>query len=277
MIDLHTHTDQSDGTVSPTALVELALDLRLEALAITDHDTLAGYDGAVDAARSAGIELLCGIELSTKLTGTGRSVHLLGYFFDQPTIAFREWLEVLQQGRRDRNLLLIARLKELGLDVELPEVQALGKNLTGRPHFATVLLHKGYVSTLQEAFDKYLGEDGSAYVDRDEPDLTEGIRRIHQGGGLPSLAHPMRISRNPEQLEKLIAELAADGRLAVEAYHSEHTPEDSALLVSIARRHHLPVSGGSDFHGANKPGISLGTGRNNLALPLHLLDNMRRL
>ena len=277
MIDLHTHTDQSDGTVSPEMLVELAMELGLEALAITDHDTLAGYDSAAAAARSAGLELLCGIELSTKLAGTGRSVHLLGYFFDQPTEAFREWLAILQQGRRDRNLLLIRRLKELGLDVELEEVQVLGKNLTGRPHFATILLRKGYVSTLQEAFDKYLGEDGLAYVDRDEPDLTEGIRRIHESGGLPSLAHPIRISKDPAQLDKLIGELAIYGPLAVEAYHSEHTPEDSALLQAIARRHGLAVSGGSDFHGANKPGISLGTGRNNLTISSETLDEMRRM
>lgn len=276
MIDLHTHTDQSDGTVSPSMLVQQAVDIGLQALAITDHDTLDGYDLARPAAQSSGLDLLCGIELSTKLEGSARSVHLLGYFFNEPGSDFREWLQLLQEGRRERNRQLVARLQELGLDVKLEEVQALGKNLTGRPHFATILLRKGFVETLQQAFDKYLGETGAAYVDRDEPDLQYSIRRIQQAGGLPSLAHPTRISRDPGDLDNLIAHLAKPGPLAVEAYHSEHTPEDTAVLLSIARNHSLPVSGGSDFHGANKPGICLGSGRNgNLAISSELLEGMR--
>ncbi len=276
MIDLHTHTDQSDGTVSPCMLVEQAIELGLEALAITDHDTLDGHDQAAASVQNSGLDLVCGIELSTKLTGSSRSVHLLGYFFEGPSNEFRRWIEILQEGRRERNRHLVRRLQELGLDIQLEEVQALGKNLTGRPHFAGLLLKKGFVATLQEAFDSYLGETGAAYVDRDEPDLRESIRRIQKAGGLPSLAHPMRISRDPHYLETLISEVATCGPLALEAHHSEHTAEDTSFLTLLAKNHGLPLSGGSDFHGANKPGILLGSGRNgNLAIPGELLEGMR--
>ena len=276
MIDLHTHTDQSDGTVSPSMLVQQAIELGLEALAITDHDTLDGYDLAAASLQGSELELICGIELSTKLAGSSRSVHLLGYFFEEPAKEFREWIEVLQEGRRERNRQLVRRLQELGMEIQLEEVQALGKNLTGRPHFAGLLLKKGFVATLQEAFDSYLGETGAAYVDRDEPDLRESVLRIQKAGGLPSLAHPMRISRDPHYLETLITELSTCAPLAIEAHHSEHTAEDTSFLMLLAKNHDLPLSGGSDFHGANKPGISLGTGRNgNLAIPSELLEGMR--
>src|SRR5215472_1164152 len=155
MIDLHTHTDQSDGTLSPAALVRAAVGLSLEALSMTDHDTLAGYDLAAPVAREAGLDLICGIELSTRLDRQpgeprSRSIHLLGYFPDrEPSAEFRAWLSQLQQSRRQRNVSLITKLQALGVDISLHEVQRLGRNLTGRPHFAKVLLAKGYVSSIQ--------------------------------------------------------------------------------------------------------------------------------
>ncbi len=183
MIDLHSHTYASDGTCSPTELIEEARRAGIETLGITDHDTLDGYNEAVPLARKAGIELICGIELSTKLYGN-RSVHLLGYFLDGgPSRDFREWILDMQAARRDRNVRLTSRLRELGFDITLEEVQARGRGMTARPHFAQVLLAKGYVSTLQQAFDDYLDESAIGYVYRREPSFAEGVQRIRAAGG----------------------------------------------------------------------------------------------
>ena len=168
MIDLHTHTDRSDGTVSPADLVLQAKTAGIQALAIADHDTLAGYDLAVSLAAKESLELICAVELSTRpdFTANGkrpRSVHILGYFLNgEPAPAFREWLQSQQASRRRRNLDLIAKLEQLGVNLQLEDMQVYGRNQVGRPHFARVLLDKGYVSTLQEAFDRYLADDAEA-------------------------------------------------------------------------------------------------------------------
>ncbi len=283
MIDLHTHTDQSDGTFSPGQLVQAAAAMSLEALAITDHDTLAGYDIASPIAEAAGVELICAIELSTRLDrhpGEPRSpsIHLLGYFPDQPPgLEFRDWLLRLQQSRRARNVSLVAKLQSLGVDIALEEAQALGRNLTGRPHFARVLVSKGYVRTTQEAFDVYLADDAQAAVEREEPTLLEGIQRLTTGGGLAVLAHPVRLGR-PEfnRPENLAGELVAAGLQGIEAFHSEHSAADTERFLGIARRFSLFVTGGSDFHGDNKPGIQLATGKGgSLCLAYTLVEEMR--
>ncbi len=264
MIDLHSHTYASDGTCSPAELIEEARRAGIETLGITDHDTFAGYDAAVPLAREAGIELICGIELSTKLYGN-RSVHVLGYFFDGgPSPDFREWILDMQEARRDRNIRLTARLRELGFDITLEEVQAKGRGMTARPHFAQVMLEKGYVATLQQAFDDYLDESAVGYVYRREPSFADGVRRIREAGGLASLAHPIRV---PGDLAALLPELCAAGLNALEVYHSDHSPEQTELYLCLALQHGLKITGGSDFHGDAKPGIRLGVGRGSLRVP----------
>lgn len=281
MIDLHTHTNESDGTLSPQELVQAAVHLKLEALGISDHDTFAGYDQAVPLARAAGLELICGIELSTKLRSgpgvRGKSVHVLGYFLNAPPAPeFRAWLAHLQRSRRDRNVRLAERLQSLGVTVTLQEVEKLGRSLAGRPHFAQILLRKGYVTSIHEAFEVYLGESARAYVDREEPSAAEGIRRILDAGGLPAVAHPVRLSRNPAFVETLIAEMRDMDLKAIEAYHSDHGPREVEQYLALARRYDLAVTGGTDFHGDNKPGISLGTGMNgNVSVPRSVLDALR--
>lgn len=256
----------------------------LEALGITDHDTLAGYDLAEPLARAAGLELVCGIEISTRFHG--RSVHLLGYFAKQPpTAEFREWLLALQSSRRDRNRRLIERLRSLGLDISLAEVEAKGRSMTGRPHFARVLVEKGYVTTLDQAFDEYLDESAKGYVQRREVEMHEGIERVLAGGGVPSLAHPIRVGRRiehnannhgNEDLERWIVEMRDIGLRAIEVFHSDHRPEDVKRYLEMARRLDLGITGGSDFHGANKPRIELGRGfEGNLAIPRSVLDDLR--
>ncbi|MBV8847491.1 MAG: PHP domain-containing protein [Bryobacterales bacterium] len=284
MIDLHSHTDRSDGTLSPAALVERAVQTGLTALAITDHDTFAGYELALPVAQARRLDLVCGIELSTRPEGPGGgqrpvSIHLLGYFpAEPPSMEFRQWIQSMLKSRHQRNLGLIDKLRSFGLDISLEEVQALGKHLTARPHFAQVLLRKGYVSSLQEAFDVYLADEAKAAVARDEPPLKEAIRKIGDAGGIASLAHPVRIpgGRDRAVFAPFLKDLAAAGLHAIEVIHTEHQPSDIALYQQMANEFGLLATGGSDFHGDTKPGIELGTGRNNnVHVDAALLDRMR--
>jgi len=276
MIDLHSHTDQSDGTFTPRELVAQAKRVGLGALAITDHDTFAGYDAALPLAVEAQLELICGIELSTRFHGA--SLHLLGYFpVAAPSRELRVWLNELLATRRDRNVRLIAKLQSLGLDITLEEVEKQGRTLTGRPHFARVLVEKGYANDLQHAFDEYLDESAPGYVDRKEVPVEEAIRRVRESGGIASMAHPVRVAKNNwEKLGVWVGELAGFGMQAIEVLHSDHAPESRAYYQSLADRYSLAVTGGSDFHGGNKPNISLGTGiRGNLKVPYDLLERLR--
>ncbi len=245
----------------------------MRVLAITDHDTFAGFDAAGEAALAAGIRLVCGIELSTKLHG--HSVHLLGYFLEPNGMAeFRKWVVEQQVSRRERNQRLAARLRELGMDIQYEEAEALGHGMTGRPHFARIMLQKGYVSNLRQAFDQYLDESATAYVFRREPAFAEGVARIHQAGGISSLAHPVRVNGD---VPALMPELCEAGLSAIEAYHSDHDQKDTELYLQLAERYGLLVTGGSDFHGEVKPEVSLGTGyQGNLRIPDDVFDRLQR-
>jgi len=279
VIDLHSHTNESDGTFTPLELVDLAMERGLDALAISDHDTFAGFDQALPMARSRGLDLVCGIELSTRVPGTRvRTVHLLGYFLHQPPPKdFRAWLDELIAGRRDRNQRLIRSLHDQGIDIDLGEVEKLGRTLTGRPHFARLLIQKGYVSSFDEAFRRYLGESAPSYVERFAPYVAVAIQRVIDAGGLPVLAHPIRLGfRDPKPEEKFVGELRDAGLRGIEVFHSDHRREDMERYAGIARKYNLAVSGGSDFHGEVKPQISLGTGYNgNLNIPKSVLDDLR--
>jgi predicted metal-dependent phosphoesterase TrpH len=282
MIDLHTHTNESDGTSTPLELVDQALAIGLEALAISDHDTFAGYDQAAEPAKAYGLDLVCGIELSARLDADGikrGTVHLLGYFLHQsPAADFREWLGELQAARRERNHRLAAKLQSLGVKIELAEVERLGRTLTGRPHFARVLIQKGYATSFEEAFRRYLGESAPGFVEREAPDVPAGIQRIISGGGLPVLAHPVRLGiRNPAIEESLIGKLRDWGLRGIEVYHSDHSAGDKARYGEIARKFGLAVTGGSDFHGDAKPGVALGTGvSGGLNIPRSILEELRK-
>jgi predicted metal-dependent phosphoesterase TrpH len=273
LIDLHSHTNESDGSCSPAQLVEEAVRAGVRVLGITDHDTFRGFDQAAPIARQSGIEPVCGIELSTKLHG--QSVHLLGYFLGEDGLTeFRTWIQEMQASRRDRNIRLVARLQELGFHVTLEEAEARGRGMTGRPHFAQLLVEKGYVSSIRQAFDEYLDESAKGYVYRREPAFAEGVAWIRKAGGIASLAHPVRVRGN---VPALMPELCDAGMNAIEAYHSDHEPEETQLYLSLAVRYGLLVTGGSDFHGTVKPGVRLGTGyHNNLQIPTDLVDRLRQ-
>lgn len=255
MIDLHAHTHYSDGTCSPGELLELAYRKGLEALAITDHDNLAGYDAALALPHSHAPRLVCGIEITCKL---GRkSPHLLGYFLKgEPAPDFREWLTDRYEQRRDRNRRLEKRLQELGYEVELSEVETLGRSMTGRPHFARVLVRKGYFASIDEAFQRMLGEEAPAYVEHEAPPLAEAIHRIREAGGIASLAHPIRLALADE--EGFLRGLKNDGMQAVEVFHSDQPGPHAARYFEMARKLELVPTGGSDFHGTVKPRVDLG-------------------
>lgn len=271
MIDLHSHTDRSDGTFSPRRLIELAKKNRVKALSITDHDTLEGYDDGVAPAAELGVELICGIELSARFRDD--TIHVLAYFFDEPADeAFRGCLHALKTSRRERNVRLAERLRELGCDITIEEAEALGKDQTGRPHFARLLVRKGYVSSYREAFDRYLDESAPGFVPRKEPSLEDVFGWIRASGGVPTWAHPGRFLKQYKlDYETAFREIGACGCLAIEAYHRDHTVEFGNELARAARRAGLGVTGGSDFHGPTANGVPLG----GLGLPYKLLDDLR--
>ena len=258
--------------------MDRALAIGLEALGISDHDTFAGYDQAVEPARAYGLDLVCGIELSVRLTARPRSIHVLAYFLHEPPSAeFREWVNGLIETRRERNRRLVAKLQSMGVPIELSEVERIGRTLTGRPHFARVLIQKGYASDYDDAFRRYFGESGPAFVERQGPTIAEATAKVSAAGGLPVLAHPIRLGIQDGAAEDaFIQDLRDEGMRGIEVYHSDHGPADVLRYAAIAKKYHLAVTGGSDFHGDAKPAIALGTGRNeNLDIPRSLLDALR--
>jgi predicted metal-dependent phosphoesterase TrpH len=273
VIDLHTHTYASDGTDAPAQLVELALERGVEALAITDHDTFAGYDEALPVARTRGLDLICGVELSCKFEG--RSPHLLGYFLQESgaDAAFREWVNGILESRRARNRAMIAQLQKLGVTIELSDVEAVGRSVTGRPHFAKVLIDRGYATDRQDAFDRLIGESGSAFIERQGPTFEEALGKIHSSGGISSLAHPIRLglSSNPDKEAELFDRLRLIGLDALEVWHTDHKPALVKRYANYAERHGMLMTGGSDYHGDNKPNARLG----GVMAPLELVEAMR--
>ncbi len=282
MIDLHAHTTFSDGTSTPEELLREAHAAGLEALAITDHDTLDGFSAALPFAAAHGIELVCGVELSTRFSvpefnGRNFTLHLLGYFFHrQPPPGFTAWLKTIASTRYERNCKLMKHLQAKNLNLAWSDFP-LAPEAVSRAHIARVLVSKGYAPDRQSAFRLHLSDQALNGVERELPSVAEGLERILAAGGLPSLAHPGRIPfSDPLRTESFIQHLAESGLQALEVYHSDHAPADSERFLALARRFHLLITGGSDYHGANTPGISLGAGRGNLLLDYSLLETLKR-
>ncbi len=274
-IDLHTHTTASDGSFTPSQLVHYAKEKGLKALAVTDHDTIEGNEEALSAGRREGLEVIPGIEIS--VDHSQGSMHMLGYFIDIGSQRLKEKLDLLQDSRADRNPKIIEKLNELGLDVSYDEVvEASGGGQVGRPHIAQVLLKRGYTTTIQEAFDKYLGKGAPAYFDKFRLNAEDAIAMITDAGGVPVLAHPFTLKcRNQEELEELIKYLATRGLQGIEVYYTEHNEKQTKLYRLLAERNNLLITGGSDFHGANMAGVELGTGRGSLHIPYSLFENLK--
>ena len=278
-IDLHAHTNESDGSLTPEELVHLAKRNALDALAITDHDTFSGYEKAVPFAHDAGLELVRGIELNAKLNGAAsqRSLHLLAYFpSSAPSQEFVAFLDAQRRERRNRNLRLADALCRQGVRVSVDEVESRGRSLAGRVHFARLLVEKGYAASSSDAFRRYLGEDAPTYTPRESYTVEQAIDIVRRGGGVPVIAHPVRLGLSREAERQLFTHLKAVGLLGIEIYHSEHAPTLQAHYRQLAEELELLPTGGSDFHGAPKPDIDLGTGlKGNVRVPREFLDRMR--
>jgi predicted metal-dependent phosphoesterase TrpH len=271
-VDLHCHSTASDGTFSPSEVVGLAAKMGLSALALTDHDTIAGVREASEAARAAGIDFLPGIEISCDVPKPA-TMHLLGYGVDPHSPVLRDLTTRLIEGRNDRNPKIIRRLNELGLSITMEELQAeAGGGVIGRPHIAAILLRKGYVSSMKNAFDKYLAPGGAAFFDKERISPRQAIEMVKQSDGLAVLAHPSQLrTTNDAQLEQTVKDLADVGLAGLEVIHSDN---DAAMVEKYSRladRYGLLKTGGSDFHGANKSAIGLGTA-NGRRIPRELFD-----
>ena len=258
-VDLHCHSTASDGTFTPTQVIDLARRNGLTAIALTDHDTVAGCEEAGRRAAEVGIDFLPGIEISAAFPHPG-TLHLLGYGIDRRSPALASLSTDLLAGRDDRNPKIIARLQELGRDITMAEVEAEAKGgVIGRPHIAAVLLKKGYVNTIKQAFDVYLAPGGSAFFDKERLDSRDAIARIRQSGGMAVLAHPVQLrTTNSAELDRVVKSLVDQGLAGIETLHSDHNDVQIAAFEALAAKYNLLRTGGSDFHGGNKPTITLG-------------------
>lgn len=275
MIDLHTHSTASDGSMSPTALVRHAKERRLEAVALTDHDTVEGLEEALAAGSQEGLEVVPGIEISAEYPDS--TLHILGYYMDFKNQAFLDSIAVLQEARNNRNPAIIKKLQDLGIDITLEEVAIEAETgQIGRPHFAQVLLKKGYIKNPREAFEKYLAKGKPAYMDKFRFQPAEAIGHIRKAGGIPVLAHPFTIKyKGAEEIEAIIAQMVDWGIMGIEAYYSEHSDTQVRLYKDLAEKYGLVITGGSDFHGQNIKGISLGTGKGSLHIAYKCLEKLK--
>ncbi len=274
LVDLHTHSTASDGTDSPAALVARAHGLGLAAIALTDHDTLAGLAEAEQAGRELGIGVIRGCEISTR--SQAGEHHILGLWIPARAEALDTWLDAVRRRRNERNAEMVARLRALGFDITLEEVRARASGSVGRPHMAAVLAAKGYARDVAAAFRDYLGASGKAYVPKQVPSPEEAVRLLADMGATPVLAHPFLNAAAAPDVEALTRRLAACGLAAIEAWHSSHSDADTRRCVELAKRFGLGLSGGSDYHGDNKPGVLLGTGHGGLRIPVAALEALRQ-
>ena len=276
MVDLHAHTTASDGSLSPSQLVALALEKDLSAVGITDHDTIAGWNEGFAAGAELGIEIVPGVELSTSYEG-GR-FHLLGYYFERDSKLSQE-LEEIQLQRNKRNASIFANLEKLGVPLEESEVRAFAmreEGELGRPHFARAMIARGYVETTQEAFDKYLADGAPGYAPKKVLSPKEAIALIHDAGGVAIWAHPpMRKKVSFDELEERLRDWVGWGLDGLEIYYSQYTPEDAAWTLAMTQKYHLIGSGGSDFHGVSKPDVHLGITHTGEGVPEGVLAQLQ--
>ena len=278
-IDLHIHTTASDGTFTPAQVVAHAIKLNLKAIAITDHDTLAGSSEALTSGIPAELDFLTGVEISAAsppFYHQAGSFHLLGYAIQLDDLELNKALETLQAARKNRNPAILARLNELGIAISYDEVcEESGDVQLGRPHIAQTMIRKGIVSSMDEAFDQFLGTGKPAYVDKYRIECSKAIGAILGAGGIPVLAHPGLLEyESDDQLDALIGQLKQIGIRGIEVFYSQHTADQIDLFAELARRHNLLLTGGTDFHGSIHPDIKMGSGKGNLSVSYALYQKL---
>ena len=274
-IDLHVHSNASDGTYTPTEVILTAKQAGLSAIALTDHDTVAGIKEAKEAAKVQNIELIVGSEFSCHYQNT--EIHILGFFLNETNEELLTNFHVLVENRKKRNLSMIEKFNLAGIPITLEMLYANNPNtVITRAHFARALLELGVVSSKDQAFQKYLNSNCPFYVPRPKLDPKEIIGVIKRAGGMAFLAHPMLYHLGYQQVSSMLDSLIEYGLEGVEVYHSSNHALESSYLKSMALSKKLLISGGSDFHGSNKPDIFIGKGRGNLFVPYELLENIKR-
>ena len=270
-IDLHTHSTASDGMLTPTELVNYAAEKGLCAVALTDHDTLAGISEARAAAEKTNVRLISGAEFSTMYEKI--SLHIVGLFLPENAPEITDRLEYMQNSRVTRNIKMLDNLKNEGVDISLDELkEKFPDSVISRAHIAQLLQEKGYVGSKNEAFDRYIGSRCRAYVEKESLTPQETVSLIKNAGGVAVWAHPLLCKLSDRNLEKMTGILKGYGLDAIEAYYPTHGTRDTAHIKMLAQKYGLALSGGSDFHGSIKPGLDLGSGYGSLCVPYEVLE-----
>ncbi len=273
-VDLHVHSTCSDGTLTPTELIALAYKKRLAAIALTDHDTIDGIKEAIDAGKQHRIEVIPGIELSTSYQS--KEIHIVGLFIDYTDDSFAKELVQMRNTRIERNRQVCRAFQQLNIPMTYEDIADIYENaVITRAHFADWLVHHHYVGDRNEAFDRYLGDGKPCYVPREKISPQHAIKLIRSVGGIPILAHPTLYHLGSEQMNILLKDLCDAGLMGIEGLYSTYTASDERYIAQLAADYHLLLSGGSDFHGANKPKLDLGTGYGKLCIPYDILSHLR--
>lgn len=279
-IDLHTHTCKSDGSYTPTELVDYAIEKGLAAVAITDHDTTEGLNEALSHAADLkekclpSVEVVPGIEFSTKYEN--QDVHVVGLFIAYDSPMFKQALADFVDSRTNRNRKMCENLRDAGIDITYEKLRArYPDSVITRAHYASYLFEKGYVKSRQDAFSQYLGDHTKYFVPREKVTPVQAVKLILHAGGIPILAHPPLYHMGNDRLDKLTASLKAEGLMGIEAFYSTYNNQDIRDMQRLAAKYNLLFSGGSDFHGTNKPGLDLGCGYGKLFVPEDLLAKMK--
>ena len=294
-VDLHVHSTCSDGTYTPAGLVDYAIQKGLCAFALTDHDTIDGLSSAISYAESlrstlpnAALlndapandtapfvpEVIPGIELSTDYEG--QDVHIVGLYIRYQDSVFLAKLREFQDSRLQRNRRMCLKLAEAGIDISYEALlQECPDAVITRAHYARYLLNHGYTKSMKEAFDRYVGNHAPCYVPREKVTPQQAVQLILDAGGFPVLAHPMLYPMGRDRLETLVSQLKEAGLMGIEAVYSTYKPYEERHVRMLAQKYRLLISGGSDFHGDNKPGLDLGTGYGKLFVPVQILEDIR--
>lgn len=275
IIDLHVHSNASDGTFTPAELVAEAVRAGLSAFALTDHDTTAGIAAASEAAKKAGIELVPGVELSTEYNG--KEIHVVGLYIDPEHPLLQKRMADFRHSRDNRNVYMLEKLRAEGFDITQEALNARfpGAVIT-RAHIARYLRDEGFIPDIQTAFTTYIGDGCRCYVSRPKVTPMDAVDDIIAAGGTAVLAHPVMYHMERTKLRSMIREMKAHGLSGIEAIYSRNTPADEQIYCTIAREEQLLITGGSDFHGTNKPDIRLGVGTGKLYIPYSILTAIKQ-